>query len=508
MVKRYKTNNSPVEYTKLYADKDTYKVKVQLPQVIGHDGKYQSIQNVIGNEEFKAYDSVRNAYNYVNPNILPQQYLQLMDTGFIGYGALSMLIATNGILNAICDTLSTEMWRKGIEFVSDAEDEDIEDRITELELEFERLGVRENFQRANYLTFAFGGSYIFPAVGNINYEDTTDPEMLEELNTELFIDDVKIGKGDLQYLEIIEPMWVVPIRFNTTNPFSQFFYKPEYYSVMGKTTHATRLLKFIYNEAPDILKPTYLFNGVPLMQYCLPYVGDFEKIRRAVTTIVQRYNLNVLKTDVQRAITNPAFANQLKQRINILNSTRDNTGTLAIDMTTEDFVQLSMTLAGLKELESQAAEYMCIVSKSPATKLLGQSPQGFNSTGEHELTTFYDQIQALNEEINRPPLIKVMHMAMLNIWGKIDARISFQFKSLEEMNPKEIAEINQMNANTDVALNSIGTLDGQDSRERLRNDPKSGYNGIAERERENVNAVTEEFDNYAQTNEGNPDTGP
>lgn len=497
MVKRYKTNrgvNANVSQFKEQPKLLTWK----LPHVVGQDGKLTPIKNVVGDGEFKAYDSAVSNLNYINTlprSGLPAQVISLLDSGFVGYATLSLMVSSNGILHAMCDTLSTKMVKKWIKFVPTDQDKDVSNRITELELEFERLNVRAICKEALYQTFAYGGSYIFPAIGDVDFNDTQDINYLAELKSELFIDDIKIGKGDLKYLTCIEPIWVVPIAFNTVNPFSEFFYKPEFYTVMGKVTHYTRLLKFIHNEAPDIFKPTYLFNGVPLIQYATPYVSDFEAIRRAVTKIVQRYNLNVLKTNMERILSsaNDNEINQLKARIAIFNATRDNVGTLAIDKNSEDFEQLNMTLTGLKDLESQAAEFMCIVPKTPAAELLGQTPQGFNSTGEYELTTFYDVLMALNEEILAPHLTTIMHLAMLNIWGEIDSSIQYEFVPLKETSAKDKAEINEIKARTDESLARSSAIDAEDVQNRIRNDPDSGYNGLEARERELINAISSEF---------------
>lgn len=497
MVKRYKQN-----YKRDSASADNFQERPKnlswkLPLVMGLDGKMTQIKNVISDEHYKAYDVAMSNMQQINtlPTGLPRAYASLVDSGFIGYGALSLLLASNGILHAICDTLSTEMLRKWIRFIPTDQDKDVSKRITELEKEFERLEVRRIVGRALYQTFGFGGSYIFPAIGDTDFNNTKDVNYLDELKSELYVDDVKIGKGDLKYLTTIEPIWVVPIAYDTINPFSQFFYKPEFYSVMGKTTHYTRLLKFIYNEAPDIFKPTYLFNGVPLIQYSAPYVSDFETIRRAVTQIVQRYNLNVLKTNMERILSsNDANeVNQLKNRIAIFNAMRTNTGTLALDKDTEDFEQLSMTLTGLRELESQAAEFMCIVPKTPAAKLLGISPQGFNATGEFEQANFYDLCDALNQEITAPHLTTIMQMAMLNLWGEIDESINYEFVPLKQKSDKEIAETNILKSQNDEILQRTGAIDAEDIQNRIRNDDESGYDGLEERERELINSISNEF---------------
>jgi phage-related protein (TIGR01555 family) len=470
----------------------------KYPQVMGADGKVTTADKVAESVKFAdgmAMDSISpvgaglNGFNQFYFNKLNRL---LLDSVFLGYAEYSLL-AQNGILNAICDTPATEMTSKWVEFVS-VNDGDKSDKIKQLQDEFERLNVKDLFKRAAYLTFQQGGCMIYPQIGDENTLDRA------ELQTELDIDKLKIDKGSLKYITIIEPIWYVPIRYVTDNPLSKWFYRPEFYTVMGTIVHESRLLKFIHNEAPHIIPPQYNFNGMPMMGQAIPYVMNFETMKNTITEIVKRLNLTVVKTNLQAIVNGVVDKNQdlnsgagaaLGARLRALNATRNNLGTLAIDMNNEDIVNLTMNLTGLDKLWSQSAEFMCIVPKLPATELLGISPQGFNATGEFEMKKFYRQIKAWQESIFRQNLIKLMHMAMLNIWGEIDKDISFEFCNLAEANELEESTIGLNNATEAATYFDRGIVKEDEIRAKISKDKDSGWNSLEDLEAESENDYPE-----------------
>ncbi len=52
------------------------------------------------------------------------------------------------------------------------------------------------------------------------------------------------------------------------------------------------------------------------------------------------------------------------------------------------------------------------------------------------------------------------------------------WKPLKSLTEKEIAETNNLNSQTDVNLQMVGAVDGDDIRNRLIADPHSGYSGL------------------------------
>ena len=276
---------------------------------------------------------------------------------------------------------------------------------------------------------------------------------------------MKIKKGSLKYLKVIEPMYTYPLKWVADDPTSYDYYNPVYYSVMGRTYHRSRLLKFIHMEAPDILKPTYTFYGIPLLQICIPYARDFEKIRLNVANIVERFNLSILGVDMEQiASVGSDIENDirngetLKNRVELFNSGRTNYNTFVIDNKNESFQQIQIPLSSLDILLDQAVGFLAMISKIPATKLLGDSPKGMNATGEHEMRNYYDAIRLLQENILLDNLTTILHMVQLDLFGEVDENYTIEFENLWDANELEEAQIENTKANTLATLTTAQIL--------------------------------------------------
>jgi hypothetical protein len=126
-----------------------------------------------------------------------------------------------------------------------------------------------------------------------------------------------------------------------------------------------------------------------------------------------------------------------------------------------------------------------------------------NATGEFELINWYDRIASLQNDLFRPILIKIMHLAMLNIWGKIDKDITFDFVKLKETSPIEDAQIRYTDAQRDTLYVSDGTLHQSDVRNRLANDPNSGYNELMLEEEDYENLVSPDMPEETESQKEN-----
>jgi len=488
------------------------KMKFESPEVMGIDGKpiradklieqYNQVINKALDSQPLMNDSANGQLTGLNQFYFDGANQLLIDNVFLGYAEYSLLLQ-NGVLGAICSTPANKMTCEWVDFISTSDD-DKDDRIKELELEFERLGVKELFNKCAYYGFAMGGCLLYP-----HFKDNDDGL----LQKELILSSATITKGSLEYLTMIEPTWYVPIRYNTDNPFSKWFYVPEYYAVMGKICHSTRVLKFIYNEAPNILKSQYNFNGIPLLQQSMPYVMNFETMRTTIIEIVQMLNLLVLKTGLQAATEgaldpsdpnlNSSAGATIGARVRGMNAVRNNLGTAVIDFDNEELFNLQMSLANLDKLLSQYAELMCIVPKTPATELLGISPQGFNASGVHEIKKWHNQIRTWQESMFRNNLIKVMHMAMLNIWGEIDHDISFEFKKLDIANELEDSTIDKQDTEADCMLFDRGIVDAEEVRQRISHKKDGKWNHLELSEKNDENLEVELYPEQENLQGGN-----
>lgn len=456
----------------MFNEQNKINVKDHFKSPFVMDSDHKMIRANEIQKQYNINDALSNNYSAINQGYLNQINNLLIDNFFMGYAELSMLVQ-NPLLNSICSMWSEEIIRPWITFVSKG-GKGKEDKIKELEKEFERLKVKYWFKKCVFNAFAYGGCLLYPKIKGDEHD--------LERQKKLIIDKVKINKGDLEYLQVIEPIWYVPIKYNTDNPFSEWFYKPEIYVVMGMEIHESRVMKFMINETPNILKPTYLFNGISMIQLLQPSVMKFESVMNAIVEIVPRYNINILSTNMEALINgldnnSESASAMLKNRIALFNMLRNNMGTLAIDKETEEYQQMQISLAHLDSVASIMMQFVCAIAKSSSAKLFGMSPTGFNSAGTFEIETFRDTTRDYQEHFSEH-LTTLSHLCQLNIWGKIDEEIIFEWNPLEKANELEESQI-RLNTSQEVG-NYVDReiVTSQEAKAKLINDEKSKWDGL------------------------------
>ncbi len=391
---------------------------------------------------------------------------------FLGYPYLSLL-AQRPEYRVFSETIATEATRKWIRFKGTGADEtDKSDRIKELEAEFKRLEVRDNFRTLATQDGFFGRSHLFLDLG------TSVEQGNSELSTPIIADGnplkSKVKKGSLRRLQTVEAVWTYPTTYNAVEPLKETWYNPQVWYVMGKEIHHTRLLTFIGHPVPDLLKPAYSFGGLSLSQMAKPYVDIWLKTRTSVGSLIHSFSVMVLATDLS-TILQPGTAAGLLERVGLFNALRDNQGAFVINKESEDFKNVSASIAGLHELQAQAQEHMMSVARIPAVKFTGIQPAGLNSSSEGEIRVFYDTIGAYQESFFRPNLEIVMKVTMMSLWGEVDDEITFEFEPLWSLTEKEMAEARKADAETDQIYLDAGVVSQQEVRQRIASDPDTPY---------------------------------
>ena len=351
------------------------------------------------------------------------------------------------------------------------------DKIKELEDEFERLQVRDLFKTTAMHDGFFGRAHIFVDLG------TEGKGNRDELVTDIGdgLNDASLGKvapGSLKALRAIEPVWTYPTYYNATNPLRDDWYNPTVWYVMGVQIHCSRLLTFVGRPVPDLLKPSYMFGGLSLSQLVQPYVQLWLDTRQNIGNLIQAFSVMVLSTDLS-AQMQPGTGESMFERAAMFNAGRDNAGLMMINKNTEEFKNVAAPLGGLHELQAQSQEHMAAVVRIPLVKFTGISPAGLNASSEGEIRVFYDTIHAYQEALFRPNLTKVMHFAMLSLWGVVDPDITFDFEPLWALSEKEEAEVRKLDAETDdILINGCAALHPEETRKRIAADPDSPYSDI------------------------------
>lgn len=388
-------------------------------------------------------------------------------TGFIGYPRLAEL-AQISEYRSVSETTANEMTRQWIEIKSVGE-EDNSDLIKQIEECYERLNVRDVFRKAIETDGLFGRGQILVQIKDHD----------GKLANPLLLTEKTIAKGSLKSLVNIEPMWTTPAPYNAIDPTLPDFYKPKAWYVMAQEIHASRLFTLISRPVPDMLKPAYNFGGVSMTQLMMPYVERWLRTVDSVSDLLHSFSLSGIKTDMSAILSGSDDGDtNIMLRAELYNRLRDNRGLMLLSKDEEEFFQFNTPLSGLDALLAQSQEQMAAPSHTPLVKLLGITPSGLNASTEGEIAVYYDHIRAMQENLLRDPLDKLLKLVQLHLFGKVNDNITFDFVPLQQMSETELSTIRKSDTDRDVAYIQAGVVSAEEVRVRLASEPDSGYNGI------------------------------
>ncbi|NBW16957.1 MAG: DUF1073 domain-containing protein [Caulobacteraceae bacterium] len=385
---------------------------------------------------------------------------------FLGYPYLTQL-AQRPEFRQISTIWAKEMTRRWIKITSAGGTAD-EEKIKIIEAAMRKFRIRDAFRNATLLDGFFGRSHVFIDLG---------PCKAGELETPLVLDPRKIRPDSFRGLRVVEPAWVYPNAYNTAQPLDENYYRPRDWFVMGDRVHRSRLMTFVSQPVPDLLKPSYSFGGLSRTQQAMPYVDNWIRTRQSVSDLLHSFSKTILKTNMS-AILQGGGADALNERAALYAATRDNKDLIMVDMTDEDIVDVSTPLGTLDKLQAQSQEQMSSIAGIPLVVLLGITPSGLNASSDGEIKTFYAAVKAAQEDLFTDPLNVVLAVLQLSLFGSVDPNIGFEYLPLWEDDDTARAGVQKTMSEIDTTYLDAGVVSPEEVRERLANDPESPYSGL------------------------------
>lgn len=355
------------------------------------------------------------------------------------------------------------------------------DKVKALQDDQLRLAVRDRYYEQARNGGFFGRSHLFHDI-RTNSKDSGDDPNLEELKSSIgdgrdAASKSKVPIGSFKALKTIEPMWAYPLMYNAAFPWRQDWYNPQVWYVNGQEFHGSRLLTFIPHPVPDMLKPAYAFGGLSLTQMAKPYVDRWITTVSSVNALIHSFSVMVLATDLS-TLMQPGNMAPLMARVAMFNMFRDNQGTFVINNKTEDFKNVSASLAGLHELQAQAQEHMASINRIPLVKFTGIQPSGLNASSEGEIEVYDDTIGAYQARVLDGNLRTTINFEQLSLWGEIDPEITHRWQELRPMTQAERGQKQKDDADTRQKYVDMGSFSPQEIRKIAIEDPELPFGGL------------------------------
>lgn len=384
-------------------------------------------------------------------------------SSFIGYGVLQQ-IAQNGMIRTCIQTVADDLTRDWIELLGGSEE-----RLEKLKAILDKNQIKNMITKAASTTGYYGGCFIYIDTGT---EDPSLPLVISEKSAE-----IKQG-ADIK-LVLIDPVNVSPLEYNAIDPLKENYMVPQMWSVIGRTVHHSRMIIFTDNDPPVLLKPAYNFLGIPQAQILWDYVLHWNKARSSAVEILNKLNLTVYKTNASELLATPQGIELLDLRMKSLQRYRNNSSVLVCDQETESVENITETLAGVVDIVRQSLEFIAAINRTPAVKLLGISPSGFNATGESDIRNYYDHIKA-KQELYRDQIQKIIDIYQLVLFGSIEEGLSFKFNTISGDDKEKNATIFKHQVDSLTALQGAGVIDNAEIREFVKTSDISGLDFISD----------------------------
>jgi phage-related protein (TIGR01555 family) len=482
-----KKNNDPVEIEK--PDKprqidfmfDNLNLKEEIEQKFNEVFK-NSVHNSIAMDANKKYESfamdnqlpVKQAYN--NQTLPEAQVLWYANQSFIGY-QLCSLLAQQWLISKCCLMPAKDATRNGYEItINDGTEVEPEilDYIREADV---RFNINKNLIQFVQMGRVFGIRHAMFIV------ESDDPDYyLKPFNPD------GVTPGSYKGISQIDPYWITPQLDAEAagNPASIYFYEPTWWVINGKPIHRTHLVIFRTEEVSDILKPSYIFGGVPIPQKVAQRVFAAESTANEAPMLAATKRTDVMKIDVTQAAAQPAaIASRLQQYV----TNRNNYGVKTIGLD-DEYEQHDTSLADLDAVIMTQYQIVAAAANVPATKLLGTQPKGFNTTGEFEESSYHEELESVQRH-DLTALLERHHLLLIR--SEIAPQFNIEpfhttitWNPLDAMTAEELAVLNKIKSETGQYLITSGAISPEDERQRIITDPQSGYNGIVDESNEDM----------------------
>lgn len=438
---------------------------VDVPESFGDDWEYSDDGTEL------AYAPMASMYADDSPNLSETITGFFLRQTFIGH-QLAALLAQHWLIAKCCWMPAQDAVRKG--FTLQTKDGDDSPVVKLLERWNKRMKLRRN------MTQFVGFGKVFGVRVAIFQVDHPDPKFYEYP-----FDPESVGPGMYKGIVQVDPYWCVPEldQEATANPDSMHFYEPTWWVINGKRYHRTHLCIYREGDVPDILKPTYLYGGIPVPQRVVERIYAAERVANEGPELAMAKRLITLKTDMEKMLSaGPSAVEKLRRWSQFMT----NWG-VKIAGTDESVEVHDTSLADFDALTMTEYQLVAAAAEVPATKLLGTSPKGFGASGDYEIESYHETLESIQaghlQDLAEGHIERLMYSVVAPYMLARDRdwkmpSVDVVFNPLDTPTSAELATINLNNAQADAALVGIGALDGVDVRDRLISDQNSGYAGI------------------------------
>lgn len=373
------------------------------------------------------------------------------------------------IVGALIDSVAEDMTRAGI----DVETQDAKDQVSDVIALTEKLKVWGSLCDNEKWGRLYGGSI---GVIQIEGQDMSKPLKLET-----------IAKGQFKGIVVYDRWQVNPVLSDLIDEGPDMGLPAMYQIVSSplqsqspptgkrmlkgiQNVHHSRCIRSIGIKLPFWQAITEMMWGESILERLWDRLIAFDNATMSCASLVDRANLRTVGVENLREViaAGGAAYEGLISHFEMMREFQTNEGLTVLDKN-DTYQSTAYSFAGLSDMLLQFGQQLSGSGTIPLVRLFGQSPAGLNSTGESDMRTYYDGINAKQETSLRNPVDLILRVSWRSTHGTAAPNdLAFTFKPLWQMTPTEKATIAKTNSETIVGVYDSGLTKRSTSLKELR----------------------------------------
>lgn len=209
--------------------------------------------------------------------------------------------------------------------------------------------------------------------------------------------------------------------------------------------HHSRIIRFNGRDLPLWERQAEMFWGESEVEIVFEELKKRDNTSANIASLIFLANIRVLKMNdlgqLLGASTQKAQENLYKV-LQAQNQLMSNMGIYVMDKD-DDFGTEQYSFGGLNDIYESFMLDIAGACEMPVTKLFGREPAGFNSTGESDLTQYYDTLEEKQETYLQPIIDKLLPIIFMSTLGAIPEDLDWEFNPCMNVNSKDLADLAQ-----------------------------------------------------------------
>lgn len=209
--------------------------------------------------------------------------------------------------------------------------------------------------------------------------------------------------------------------------------------------HHSRIVRFNGRDLPLWERQAEMFWGESEIEIVFEELKKRDNTSANIASLIFLANIRVLKMNdlgqLLGASTQKAQENLYKV-LQAQNQLMSNMGIYVMDKD-DDFGTEQYSFGGLNDIYESFMLDIAGACEMPVTKLFGREPAGFNSTGESDLTQYYDTLEEKQETYLQPIIDKLLPIIFMSTLGAIPEDLDWEFNPCMNVNSKDLVDLAQ-----------------------------------------------------------------